>query len=229
MKKTLSLLLAVLVLASFSVTAFAGPSQEADFAPEFVEEAAEQTVDKVTVIDEATGEEVEITDAEVEVSAVSLEDIDASEEVTEEVKAAVKEAVVAANDTAKVESAAKAVLAAVTDQKTEDDLKARVAEKLGVAADTVDSDVIAANVTISKVYVPVAKVAESGAAVVTGTLKQVIPMTEAERASFVAPVVFNAETGEWEPVAYEFDADGNLVFEVEANAIVGFLTLVEAE
>lgn len=229
MKKTLSLLLAVLVLASFSVTAFAGPSQEADFAPEFVEEAAEQTVDKVTVIDEATGEEVEITDAEVEVSAVSLEDIDASEEVTEEVKAAVKEAVVAANDTAKVESAAKAVLTAVTDTKTQDDLKARVAKKLGVAAADVDADVIAKNVTVSKVYVPVAKVAGSGAAVVTGVLKQVIVMTEAERASFVAPMVFNAETGEWEPIEYEFDEDGNLVFEVEANSVVGFLTIGEAE
>ena len=229
MKKTLSVLLAVLILASFSVTAFAGPSQEAAFAPEFAEEAAEQTVDTVTVIDEETGEEVEVTDAEVEVSAVSLEDIDASEDVTEEVKETVKVAVVAANDTAKVESAAKAVLTAVTDTKTQDDLKARVAEKLGVAAADVDADVIAKNVTVSKVYVPVAKVAESGAAVVTGTLKQVIPMTEAERASFVAPMVFNAETGEWEPVAYEFDADGNLVFEVEANAIVGFLTLTEGE
>lgn len=229
MKKILSVLLAVLILASFSVTAFAGPSQEADFEPELAEKAAQQTVDTVTVIDEETGEEAELTDVEVEVSAVSLEDIDASEDVTEEVKETVKEAVAAANDAAKVESAAKAVLTTVTDTKTQDDLKARVAEKLGVAAADVDADVIAANVTISKVYVPVAKVVESGAAVATGVLKQVIVMTEAERASFVAPVVFNAETGEWEPIDYEFDEDGNLVFEVDANSVVGFLTIVEAE
>ena len=224
MKKILAMLLAVMLLASFSVVAFAGPSKEADFVPELDEEYKTQTA-TVSYFDE-DGNLVE-EEAEVEIDFVSLED--AEEQLDEEGKALMDECVFAANLVEVVDALGQGVLDAITDEQTKEDMIARVAEKLGVDVDEVNNELLGKSVTVSKAFMVRASLADGGAEVASGIVKMVIKMSDEEKASFVAPVCFSDETHAWAVVDYIFNEDGNLEFDAEVNAIYGYLSLVEPE